>query len=90
VSLREWVEKKEEEMKRKNIVELLFRPFLRWMDRNMETIVTEGLKQVSVESLHQASLIDVFSHCVNDELIFFKVVKFKSQKKTIRVVKCFV
>lgn len=34
---------------KKGIVELFFRPFLRWMDRNMEAIVTEGLKQVIVD-----------------------------------------
>lgn len=45
-SLEEWTVKKEEECQKKGIVELLFRPFLRWMDRNMENIVTEGLKQL--------------------------------------------
>ncbi|XP_060557009.1 uncharacterized protein LOC132717539 [Ruditapes philippinarum] len=61
VSLREWVEKKEEEMKRKNIVELLFRPFLRWMDRNMETIVTEGLKQLRRELAAKAAGLQFIS-----------------------------
>lgn len=46
VSLQEWTEKKNKEGVEKDITELYFRPFLRWMDRNMETIVTEGLKQV--------------------------------------------
>lgn len=46
VSLKEWVKKKETEGTEKGTAELYFRPFLRWMDRNMETIVTEGLRQV--------------------------------------------
>ncbi|XP_045156477.2 uncharacterized protein LOC123522982 [Mercenaria mercenaria] len=55
VSLQEWVQKKEEEQEKKNIVELLFRPFLRWMDRNMETVVTEGLKQLRRELTAKAA-----------------------------------
>ncbi|KAL4227663.1 hypothetical protein ACF0H5_013099 [Mactra antiquata] len=55
VSIQEWVKKKEEDNLKKGIVELLFRPFLRWMDRNMESIVTQGLKQLQRELRAQAA-----------------------------------
>lgn len=61
VSLEEWVAKKEEECVKKNIVELLFRPFLRWLDRNMEIIVTEGLKQLRRELTAKAAGLQFIS-----------------------------
>jgi len=48
VTLQEWTEKKQKENVQKDIAELYFRPFLRWVDRTMETIVTEGLRQVRI------------------------------------------
>ena len=47
MSLCEWAEKKEQEFKTKGTVEMVFRPFLRWLDRNLQEIVTEGLRQVT-------------------------------------------
>ena len=47
MSLCEWAEKKEQEFKIKGTVEMVFRPFLRWLDRNLQEIVTEGLRQVT-------------------------------------------
>lgn len=60
-TLQEWVVKKEEENVKKGIVELLFRPFLRWLDRNMESIVTEGLKQLRRELTAKAAGLQFIS-----------------------------
>ena len=46
VSIEEWLEEKDVTLRDKGQVELIFRPFLRWLDRNIEDVVTEALKQV--------------------------------------------
>ena len=47
VSIEEWLEDKERQLEDSGQVELVFRPFLRWLDRNIEDVVTEGLTQVN-------------------------------------------
>lgn len=47
VSIEEWLEDKERQLEDKGQLELVFRPFLRWLDRNIEDVVTEALKQVN-------------------------------------------
>jgi len=46
VSLQEWLAQRARDGEAQGNVELVFRAFLRWLDRNIETLVTEGLKQV--------------------------------------------
>jgi len=46
VSIQEWIEEKEKENVKRNVIVMVFRPFIKWLDRNLESIVTEGLKQV--------------------------------------------
>lgn len=46
MSIEEWIEEKEKENVKKNVIVMVFRPFIKWLDRNLEAIVTEGLKQV--------------------------------------------
>ncbi|XP_039629350.1 uncharacterized protein si:dkey-24l11.2 [Polypterus senegalus] len=45
-SSQEWVKAKHETNKLMGKVELLFRPFLRWLDRNMERLFTEGARML--------------------------------------------
>lgn len=47
-SLEEWTNTKQAELISAGIVRLEFRPFLKWLDRNLETIVTGALRQVSI------------------------------------------
>ena len=47
VSIAEWCDERKRLLEHEGIVELLFRPFLRWLDKNLQEIVTEGLRQVS-------------------------------------------
>jgi hypothetical protein len=44
----EWVENRFKEKKEGGKVELVFRPFLRWLDKSLEDLFTEGLKHVSI------------------------------------------
>lgn len=46
MSIQEWIEEKEKENVKRNVIVMVFRPFIKWLDRNLESIVTEGLKQV--------------------------------------------
>lgn len=46
VSLEDWTNAKQAEMISAGVVRLEFRPFLKWLDRNLEGIVTGALKQV--------------------------------------------
>lgn len=47
-SLEEWTNTKQAELISAGVVRLEFRPFLKWLDRNLETIVTGALRQVSI------------------------------------------
>lgn len=52
--MEEWLEEKDRELRDKGQAELVFRTFLRWLDRNIEDVVTEGLRQVcTMQPLHQ-------------------------------------
>lgn len=55
VSIEEWLEDRERQLEDQGQVELVFRPFLRWLDRNIEDVVTEGLRQVI--TLHRVMML---------------------------------
>ena len=42
-----WLEEKACALQSSGRVELMFRPFLRWLDRNLEDMFTKGLMQVT-------------------------------------------
>lgn len=44
----EWLQAKHATNELLGKVELLFRPFLRWLDRNLERLFTEGARKVKV------------------------------------------
>lgn len=46
VSICEWLDKKHADLESRGVLELSFRPFIHWLDIQMEEIVTQGLKQV--------------------------------------------
>ena len=46
MSLEDWINAKQAELISAGVVRLEFRPFLKWLDRNLEEIVTGALKQV--------------------------------------------
>lgn len=48
-SLEEWTNTKQAELISAGVVRLEFRPFLKWLDRNLETIVTGALRQLKKE-----------------------------------------
>lgn len=47
----EWLQAKHATNELLGKVELLFRPFLRWLDRNLERLFTEGARKVKMTSL---------------------------------------
>ncbi|CAL1528789.1 unnamed protein product, partial [Lymnaea stagnalis] len=55
ISIKEWLEDKKEQLSSAGKVELVFRPFLRWFDRNIEDITTEALQQLKRELLAKAA-----------------------------------
>ncbi|GFR86783.1 cleavage and polyadenylation-specificity factor subunit [Elysia marginata] len=55
VSIQEWIEERQEQLKQKGKVELLFRPFLRWLDRTIEEITTKALLQLKRELTARAA-----------------------------------
>ncbi|KAL8577997.1 hypothetical protein ACOMHN_048773 [Nucella lapillus] len=61
ISIEEWVKEKERQLDDNSQVELVFRPFLRWLDRNIEDVVTEGLKQLKRELVAKASGLEFIS-----------------------------
>lgn len=61
VSIEEWLEEKDRELRDKGQAELVFRTFLRWLDRNVEDIVTEGLRQLKRELVAKASGLEFIS-----------------------------
>ncbi|XP_062599150.1 uncharacterized protein LOC134260609 [Saccostrea cucullata] len=48
-SLEDWVNTKQAELISAGVVRLEFRPFLKWLDRSLESIVTGALKQLKKE-----------------------------------------
>ncbi|XP_076444010.1 uncharacterized protein LOC143282295 [Babylonia areolata] len=61
VSVEEWLDDKERQLADSGQVELVFRPFLRWLDRNIEDAVTEGLKQLKRELVAKAAGLEFIS-----------------------------
>ncbi|KAI8792848.1 CAunnamed protein product [Biomphalaria glabrata] len=55
VSIKEWLDHKVEQLTLAGKVELIFRPFLRWLDRNIEELVTEALQQLKRELIAKAA-----------------------------------
>lgn len=55
ISIKEWLDDKKEQLSAAGKVELVFRPFLRWLDRNIEEITTEALQQLKKELLAKAA-----------------------------------
>lgn len=55
VSIEEWLEEKQKEQESAGIVDIIFRPFLKWLDRKLEDVVTDGLKQMKRELLAKAA-----------------------------------
>ena len=43
----DWIIEKGQQLEEAGVYEIVFRPFLRWLDRNLESHVTEGLRQVT-------------------------------------------
>ncbi|OWF40768.1 uncharacterized protein LOC110463370 [Mizuhopecten yessoensis] len=54
-SICEWLNHKETELENRGVLELTFRPFIHWLDKEMEDIVTEGLKQLQRELMAKAA-----------------------------------
>ncbi|KAK3096608.1 hypothetical protein FSP39_001645 [Pinctada imbricata] len=48
-SIEEWIENKEKEREKSEYLSLVFRPFLMWLDKALEDIVTAGLRQLKRE-----------------------------------------
>ncbi len=46
--IQEWVSAKHATNEVANKVELIFRPFLRWLDKKLETLFTDAARKVSV------------------------------------------
>ncbi|KAL3865636.1 hypothetical protein ACJMK2_043007 [Sinanodonta woodiana] len=55
VVIQEWLESKMEDLKARDVIELVLRSFLRWLDRNLEGIVTEALRQLKKELAAKAA-----------------------------------
>lgn len=52
----EWLQAKHATNQLLGKVELLFRPFLRWLDRSLERLFTEGARQVRLKSARENSV----------------------------------
>ncbi|XP_059168198.1 uncharacterized protein LOC131950164 isoform X2 [Physella acuta] len=55
VSINEFLSLRKVQLRASNKVELLFRPFLRWLDRHIEDITTDALKQLKRELVARAA-----------------------------------
>ncbi|GFO31602.1 cleavage and polyadenylation-specificity factor subunit [Plakobranchus ocellatus] len=60
-SIQEWIKDRETKLNQSGKVELLFRPFLRWLDRTIEEITTEALMQLKRELSARALGIEFIS-----------------------------
>lgn len=47
-AINQWIDKKFDENNAVNKVELIFRPFLRWFDKNIEDLFIAGLRKVNL------------------------------------------
>lgn len=54
-SICEWLDDKEKELESRGVLELTFRPFIHWLDKDIEEIVTEGLRQLQREMMAKAA-----------------------------------
>lgn len=50
--IQQWTLNQEERSKDQGILKLYFRPFLRWFDRNLESLFVDGGKQVRTTKLY--------------------------------------
>ncbi|VDI55177.1 Hypothetical predicted protein [Mytilus galloprovincialis] len=55
VSIQEWIEEKDKQNIKRGVINMVFRPFLKWFDRSLEDMVTEGLKQYQREIMAKAA-----------------------------------
>lgn len=63
--IQEWVCQRYKEAGSVSQQEMMFRPMLRWLDRNAENLMTEALKEVKTEVMQQI-LLGYFSFEVFD------------------------
>nr|KAG5703656.1 hypothetical protein BaRGS_002530 [Batillaria attramentaria] len=61
VSIAEWLEEKKRQLDENNQVEQVFRPFLRWLDKNIEDIVTDALRQLKRELVAKSAGLEFIS-----------------------------
>lgn len=61
ITIREWLMDKKKRLESANKVELVFRPFLKWLDRSIEDITTEALKQLKRELVAKAAGMEFIS-----------------------------
>ncbi|XP_060075986.1 uncharacterized protein LOC132555651 [Ylistrum balloti] len=54
-SICEWLDHRETELETRGVLELTFRPFIHWLDKDLEEIVTEGLRQLQRELMAKAA-----------------------------------
>lgn len=61
VSIEEWLEEKRGELEEKSQLMLVFRPFLRWLDRHIEDVVTDALRQLKRELVAKSAGLEFIS-----------------------------
>ncbi|ESO89970.1 hypothetical protein LOTGIDRAFT_234076 [Lottia gigantea] len=57
----EWVDEKTVNLEKSDQLELLFRPLLRWIEKNLEDVVTNGLRQFKKELVAKAAGFEFIS-----------------------------
>ncbi|KAK3601182.1 hypothetical protein CHS0354_004383 [Potamilus streckersoni] len=55
VVIQEWLESKLQDLKARGVIELVLRSYLRWLDRNLEGVVTEALRQLKKDLAAKAA-----------------------------------
>jgi len=60
ITISEYLEEKKKQ-RSSNQIELMFRPFLKWLDRSIDDITTEALKQFKRELVAKAAGIEILS-----------------------------
>ena len=50
-AINDWLAARHAKLVKEEKIELMFRPFLKWLDKNLEDVFTEGLKQVIVTNI---------------------------------------